>query len=83
MVAVVTASQRRRVILYRLANRPGWLVLTLGLCAVTLPVGRDAAGMPVGLQLIGTPNSEARLLAMAVQLERLLAKNGSWRYRPA
>ena len=55
----------------------------LGLCAVTLPVGRDAAGMPVGLQLIGTPNSEARLLAIAVQLEHLLAKKGSWRYRPA
>jgi len=39
--------------------------------------------MPVGLQLIGTPNSEARLLAIAVQLERLLAKKGSWRYQPA
>ncbi len=50
----------------------------LGLCAVTLPVGRDAAEMPVGLQLIGAPNSEARLLAIAVQLERLLAKKGSW-----
>ena len=34
----------------------------LGLCAVTLPVGRDAAGMPVGLQLIGTP-SEASAAA--------------------
>jgi Asp-tRNA(Asn)/Glu-tRNA(Gln) amidotransferase A subunit family amidase len=45
---------------------------------VTLPVGRDAAEMPVGLQLIGAPNSEARLLAIAVQLERLLAKKGSW-----
>jgi aspartyl-tRNA(Asn)/glutamyl-tRNA(Gln) amidotransferase subunit A len=50
----------------------------LGLCAVTLPVGRDAAGMPVGLQLIGAPNSEARLLAIAVELERLLAKKGNW-----
>jgi aspartyl-tRNA(Asn)/glutamyl-tRNA(Gln) amidotransferase subunit A len=50
----------------------------LGLCAVTLPVGCDAAGMPVGLQLIGAPNSEARLLAIAVELERLLAKKGNW-----
>jgi aspartyl-tRNA(Asn)/glutamyl-tRNA(Gln) amidotransferase subunit A len=50
----------------------------LGLCAVTLPVGRDAAEMPVGLQLIGVPNSEARLLAIAVQLEHLLAKKGRW-----
>ena len=55
----------------------------LGLCAVTLPVGRDAAGMPVGLQLIGAPNSEAGLLAIAVQLERLVAKKGNWHYRPA
>jgi aspartyl-tRNA(Asn)/glutamyl-tRNA(Gln) amidotransferase subunit A len=54
----------------------------LGLCAVTLAVGRDAAGMPVGLQLIGAPNSEARLLAIAVQLERLVAKKGNWHYRP-
>lgn len=55
----------------------------LGLCAVTLPAGRDAAGMPVGLQLIGVPGSEARLLAIAVQLERLIAKKGIWRYRNA
>jgi aspartyl-tRNA(Asn)/glutamyl-tRNA(Gln) amidotransferase subunit A len=66
-----------------LAMRNTSPVSFLGLCAVTLPVGRDAARMPVGLQLIGTPNSEARLLAIAVQLERLLAKKGSWHYHPA
>ena len=52
----------------------------LGLCAVTIPAGRDAAGMPVGLQLIGTPGSETRLLAIAVRLERLLAKKDAWHY---
>jgi aspartyl-tRNA(Asn)/glutamyl-tRNA(Gln) amidotransferase subunit A len=52
----------------------------LGLCAVTIPAGRDAAGMPVGLQLIGAPGSETRLLAIAVRLERLLAKKGAWHY---
>lgn len=52
----------------------------LGLCAVTLPAGRDAAGMPVGLQLVGAPGSEMRLLAIAVRLERLLAKKGAWHY---
>lgn len=62
-----------------LAMRNTCPVSFLGLCAVTLPVGRDAAGMPVGLQLIGAPNSEARLLAIAVRLEHLLAKKGSWR----
>ena len=52
----------------------------LGLCAVTIPAGRDAAGMPVGLQLIGAPGSETRLLAIAVRLERLLAKKDVWHY---
>jgi aspartyl-tRNA(Asn)/glutamyl-tRNA(Gln) amidotransferase subunit A len=52
----------------------------LGLCAVTLPAGRDAAGMPVGLQLIGAPGSETRLLAIGVRLERLLAGKGAWHY---
>jgi aspartyl-tRNA(Asn)/glutamyl-tRNA(Gln) amidotransferase subunit A len=50
----------------------------LGLCAVTFPAGRDAAGMPVGLQLVGAPGSETRLLAIAVRLEQLLVKKGAW-----
>ena len=50
----------------------------LGLCAVTIPAGRDAAGMPVGIQLVGAPGSEPRLLAIAVRLEHLLAKKGAW-----
>ncbi|MEM9073262.1 MAG: amidase [Myxococcota bacterium] len=44
----------------------------LGLCAVTLPCGRDAAGMPVGLQLIGPPHSEERLLGIALAIEDCL-----------
>ncbi|HJR22007.1 MAG TPA: amidase family protein, partial [Dongiaceae bacterium] len=52
----------------------------LGLCAVTIPAGRDVAGMPVGLQLVGAPGSETRLLAIAVRLEHLLAKKGAWHY---
>ncbi len=54
------------------------VVSFLGLCAVTIPVGLDAEGMPVGLQLIGAPNTEARLLAIAVRLEHLLAQNDVW-----
>jgi aspartyl-tRNA(Asn)/glutamyl-tRNA(Gln) amidotransferase subunit A len=50
----------------------------LGLCAVTLPVGRDRAGMPVGMQLIGRPGSEARLLAIAGAFERLLKAKDVW-----
>lgn len=41
----------------------------MGLCAVTLPVGADAAGMPVGLQLIGRAWSEPRLLETAMAVE--------------
>ena len=44
----------------------------LGLCAITLPVGRDRAGMPVGLQLTAPANAEERLLAIALAAERVL-----------
>jgi aspartyl-tRNA(Asn)/glutamyl-tRNA(Gln) amidotransferase subunit A len=44
----------------------------LGLCAVTLPVGLDKAGMPVGLQLIAPAWAEERLLAVALATERVL-----------
>jgi aspartyl-tRNA(Asn)/glutamyl-tRNA(Gln) amidotransferase subunit A len=50
----------------------------LGLCAVTLPVGQDQIGMPVGLQLIGRPGAEARLLGIARAIERLLKKKDVW-----
>jgi aspartyl-tRNA(Asn)/glutamyl-tRNA(Gln) amidotransferase subunit A len=44
----------------------------LGLCAVTMLVGRDSAGMPVGLQLTAPANAEERLLAIALTAERVL-----------
>jgi len=44
----------------------------LGLCAVTLPVALDCAGMPVGLQFIAAPHAEERLLAVALAAERVL-----------
>jgi aspartyl-tRNA(Asn)/glutamyl-tRNA(Gln) amidotransferase subunit A len=44
----------------------------LGACSLTLPVGLDVHGMPVGLQLVGAPRSEARLLALGVALEAAL-----------
>jgi amidase len=58
----------------------GWLVLT---CAITvtacpvlaMPGGFTVGGLPVGLQLVGPPRSEARLLSMAAYLEGLLAVN--------
>ena len=34
----------------------------LGACAITLPAGRDRAGLPLGVQLIGAPFADAMLL---------------------
>jgi aspartyl-tRNA(Asn)/glutamyl-tRNA(Gln) amidotransferase subunit A len=44
----------------------------LDLCAVTIPVGLDKAGMPVGLQLIAKANDENNLLAIALTVENIL-----------
>ena len=44
----------------------------LELCAITLPVGLDRAGMPVGLQLMGEKGAEERLLAIAMTVEQVL-----------
>lgn len=44
----------------------------LGLCGITLPVGLDRAGMPVGLQLIAPAWAEEKLLAVALAAERVL-----------
>lgn len=44
----------------------------LGLCGITLPVGFDRAGMPVGLQLIAPAWAEEKLLAVALAAERVL-----------
>jgi aspartyl-tRNA(Asn)/glutamyl-tRNA(Gln) amidotransferase subunit A len=41
----------------------------LGLPALAVPAGFDSGGMPVGLQLIGRPGSEAFLLQIAMRLQ--------------
>ncbi|XP_024518242.1 fatty acid amide hydrolase [Selaginella moellendorffii] len=46
----------------------------LGLPAVSVPVGHDKQGLPVGLQLIGKPWQEATLLRIAFAIEELCAK---------
>ncbi|MCA8961061.1 MAG: amidase, partial [Planctomycetes bacterium] len=45
----------------------------LGLCAITLPVGRDDAGLPVGLQVLHAAGGDEELLAIAARIERDLA----------
>jgi len=49
--------------------RFAFLATTTGLPALSLPVGFTRSGMPVGLQLIGPPRGEARLLAVARAVE--------------
>lgn len=44
----------------------------LGLCAITLPAGLDADGLPVGLMLMAPPRHEERLLGIALAVERVL-----------
>jgi aspartyl-tRNA(Asn)/glutamyl-tRNA(Gln) amidotransferase subunit A len=44
----------------------------LELCAISIPVGLDAAGMPVGLQLIGRNGDDEGLLGVALAIERVL-----------
>ncbi|OMP01154.1 Amidase [Corchorus olitorius] len=43
----------------------------LGLPAVTVPVGYDTAGMPIGLQFIGKPWSEPTLMHIAFAMQAL------------
>ncbi len=55
----------------------GWLVLTYaitvtGCPVIALPAGYTSTGLPVGLQLVGPPRSEARLFSMAAHIEALL-----------
>ncbi len=49
--------------------RFSYLATTLGLPAMSVPVGLGPRGLPVGLQLIGQPRGEARLLACARAIE--------------
>ncbi|MBW4599100.1 MAG: hypothetical protein KME29_05645 [Calothrix sp. FI2-JRJ7] len=42
-----------------------------GLCAITVPVGFTASGLPVGLMLVALPFCEVNLLRLAVSIEKL------------
>ncbi|KAK1402114.1 Fatty acid amide hydrolase [Heracleum sosnowskyi] len=45
----------------------------LGLPAISVPVGYDKQGLPIGLQLIGRPWAEASILRLAAAIEELCA----------
>lgn len=50
----------------------GYAVTVTGCPAVSIPCGFTAAGLPVGLQIIGRPYSEASLLSVAAWCENVL-----------
>jgi len=63
-------------------NYVEWLgivyAITLACCpALSLPCGFTASGLPVGLQMVGPPRSEAQLLAGARVLEDILGMRDS------
>jgi amidase len=45
------------------------MVNVAGLPAIALPVGTNAEGLPMGIQVIGRPGGEATLFALGAQLE--------------
>lgn len=57
--------------------RPTCPVNLLELCAVTLPVGLDSAGMPVGLQLIAQGGEDEAILGIALAVERSLGSSAT------
>ncbi len=48
----------------------------LGLPAISIPCGKDAAGLPLGMQIIAPPFKETRLLRIAAALEDALGFHG-------
>ena len=56
----------------------GWVAITYGLTLATaavavIPCGRDAEGLPFGIQVAGPNGSDARVLAIALALEQAMA----------
>ena len=51
-------------------------ITACGLPAISIPAGFSAAGMPIGLQLVGRRRGERGLLAVALLAERVLGSAG-------
>src|SRR5205823_8395754 len=71
LMSDVTDAESHLRVNRRIVRNTAW-VNYLGLCAITMPVGRDRAGMPVGLQLTAPAQAEGKLLTIALMAERVL-----------
>lgn len=59
--------------------RPCWRISITGFVALSVPCGFNAAGLPIGLQLIAPPGHEQRVLELAQQFE---TARPAWRQVP-
>ena len=64
----------------KMASYMSWLGIVYGptmalACAAALPCGVDADGMPFGIQLLGAPGTDKKVLEIAKSLEIILAEN--------
>ncbi|MGY8778135.1 MAG: amidase family protein, partial [Longimicrobiales bacterium] len=50
--------------------RPACAINLLALCAISIPVGLDATGMPVGMQVVARGGDDELLLGVALAIER-------------
>ncbi|WP_406855491.1 amidase [Alsobacter sp. KACC 23698] len=46
--------------------------------AISIPMGRTPAGLPLGLQIVGARGQDRRVLQVAAAFERILADAGLW-----
>ena len=53
-------------------GRNVWPTSLFGQCAVSVPVQRDAAALPVGLQIIGPAHGDAEALSIAHTVETVI-----------
>jgi aspartyl-tRNA(Asn)/glutamyl-tRNA(Gln) amidotransferase subunit A len=65
------------------ASRNAAILSLLDYCAVTLPVARDASGVPVGMQVAAARGGERALIGLSVAIERKLGTPRTRLGRPA
>jgi amidase len=51
---------------------PTFVLSLTGLPVASVPCGLDEGGMPVGLQIVGPPRGEEKVLALAAEVQRLV-----------